>query len=89
MISSCLTSYPMAQHMDKNTLTVVDVATGANVSWKSIPYCWVNPRATSLHLYRSIDPSAFFLILKTIFESTMFLPVGGSAHSYTSPCHFN
>ncbi len=43
----------------------LELGTGATVSSHSIPGCWLNPRATSQALYRSIDPSDSLFTLKT------------------------
>lgn len=41
---------------------MIDLAKGENVSFESIPSCWVYPFATEWGLYHSTEPSELYLI---------------------------
>jgi hypothetical protein len=45
-----------------------------------MPYVWVKPFATSLALYRSIDPSALYFIENTHLHPTIFFPSGNGTN---------
>src|SRR5437588_9258536 len=60
------------------TRTVGNLATGAKVSWKSIPSLCSKPLNTSLDLYQR-EPSGFVLILNTHLVLRAFLPGGNLA----------
>jgi hypothetical protein len=58
-------------------------ATGANVSSKSIPACWVYPWATNLALFLTIISFSSSLILKTHFVLIINLLFGLGTTSHT------
>src|SRR5205807_9241337 len=62
----------------RRTRTVGNLATGANVSWKSIPSLYSKPLPTSRDLYR-MEPSGFVLNLNTHLVLRAFLPSGNLA----------
>jgi hypothetical protein len=55
---------------------VVSLATGEKVSMKSIPACWVNPRATSLALCLSMLPSGLNFVLYNHLQLIGCFPAG-------------
>src|SRR5271163_265627 len=56
-------------------------ATGAKVSWKSVPLRWVKPWATRQALYLVISPLSPCLMRKTHLLPMAFLPLGSCANS--------
>src|ERR1700761_2164642 len=60
----------------KTVLIAWYFAVGANVSVKSNPGHWEKPLATRRALYRSIEPSAFLLTLKTQRQPIAVAPFG-------------
>lgn len=62
----------------RRDLTVVILATGANVWSKSRPGICRHPRMTNLALFLSNDPSEWFLVLYNHFVPIAFLPGGKS-----------
>jgi len=67
--------------MASKSLTVVILATGEKVSLKLMPYCCVNPLATSLALNHSIEPSALCLVLYTYLHPIVCFPIARSTNS--------
>src|ERR1700744_758290 len=60
----------------KTVLIAWYFAVGAKVSVKSKPGRWEKPLATRRALYRSIEPSAFFLTLNTQRQLIALAPFG-------------
>src|ERR1700744_1071433 len=60
----------------KTVLMALYFAVGAKVSVKSKPGRWEKPLATRRALYRSIEPSAFFLTLNTQRQPIALAPFG-------------
>ena len=80
-MSAWTISLPWIAAVAMRVLTVVNFATGAKVSVKSRPSCWVYPFVTNLALYRAIVPSAFSLSQNIHLLPITFLPGGSSVSS--------
>src|SRR5947209_20610978 len=76
--SICSISQSKCVASDNRTHMVGNLATGAKVSWKSIPSLCSKPLTMSLDLYRR-EPSGFILILNTHLVLGAFLPSGNLA----------
>ena len=81
MTSNYWRDHSLFATMDIRIRIVLSLATGAKVSWQSIPYFWAYPLATSLALYLSRLPSALSLTVYIHLHPIAFFPSGNTTSS--------